>query len=497
MASTDKINKNQTGDAEGYFDDSALKEALGSIARKGAFASSRVVPPFYPEVILRRVLHSWSREVESGLTAPSPRYWVLNHKYPNANISLEEDDGPALFDISLYHRDFDHLKEVVIPIAEKPYINTGFVLSFLKALHQSIKRGQVPQDEAKLLYERVARKAMLGVKFATLTAPEHSSQMKVMQPLATNILAYDSMLKFISTLVALELDEHLRLFSERISQQAKQISKQTFKPFWISFLQGLFPVFKRHNVSPGTPPDNNLSEPPGGLLVQLRPRASLKIDIHSPLRQFVTCFPVPSIRRQHLEEVHDWDRADCVTETVDEPQRNSSNPVLFSLLVTKRAAKLYKVRLDAWRRRRLQAEHQLEVFDQDMLRTVLADQFDAIMSMKLVGYGEGPQATQTTPQPSSSQRHGAPTAAFSGTPEDQLAPKPSMLEVSRSISASANKLRMSRSISARSGSSSRPLPSPSGEGPLHRSTVATIPSPIAGTKRKHIEVDVVDLTGEN
>lgn len=38
---------------------------------------------------LRRALESWSRDVESGSMAPTPRHWILTHKYTEANISYQ------------------------------------------------------------------------------------------------------------------------------------------------------------------------------------------------------------------------------------------------------------------------------------------------------------------------------------------------------------------------------------------------------------------------
>ncbi|KAI0175599.1 hypothetical protein GGR52DRAFT_319184 [Hypoxylon sp. FL1284] len=476
---------------------------------------------------------------------------------------LGEEDGPALFDISLYHRSFDCLKEVVIPIAEKPFIHTGFLLSFLKALHQSIKRGQVPQDEAKLLYERVARKAVLSMNFASPTTPESSSYLKYERPLVTNILEYNSMLEFISTLVTFQLDELLWDFSLRIDTVAKHIREQAFESFWIPFLQGLFAVFKRHNVSP--------SARHSKMLYQSLLRAYVLIYVHEkPTKQKCRLSVNCSCRDcVPLNEFLSDPLRDITFISVSEKRRLHLEKVLYRDGVDLAVMKQYEMHRGAWLERVKQAQCRLDAFDQDMLRTVLADEFMAIAGLGLVFDGEEPPAARTTPLPSSSKRHRSPAAAFSGTPEEQpsqtnaeiarmaapcptaassshppppeqnptaipdgersaapnnpsmpyrttnpvpqppmsqepaprplrkLLPKPTMLEVSRSISASANWVRMNRSTSARNGSSSRPPPPLSSENPLPRSTVATIPNPIAGTKRKHIEVDVVDLTSED
>ncbi|KAI1774014.1 hypothetical protein F4818DRAFT_420545 [Hypoxylon cercidicola] len=488
---------------------------------------------------------------------------------------LQEEDGPALFDLSLSQRDFNHLKDVVIPIVEKRSGRTAFVLGFLEALQQSMERGQIPHDEALGLYERVALKALEKLELTSITAFEPFSQKtptmskyeypprKPEQPPATNYMTYDLMLGFFSTLIMFRFEEHPKLFSEKIRLQARRIKSREFNRFWLPFLQGLFPVFKQHQIKLTAPRRMYQSILQAYLLnyveeLPLKPSLSRPTvrcscgDCHA-LNRFlidpnerVGRFPMAERRRRHVEACLSRYYVDCKTAT-----EACGSP--YTLVMTK-TTKHHEADVDAWRKRRLRAENQLGAFDRDMLETILADQFDDIMSMKHLEREEEPAA-----------QNGAAPADLAGIPVDQLVqpkaetadmtfsssmliptsnlptlpkpegmsfgvamalssrrtypwksardysstsdiseeppPKRPMLEVSRRISQYANQVRASRiGSNPRNASSSKSSTSGRGytsTGMLPRPTADMAPNLNAGMKRKRTEVETIDLTGGN
>ncbi|KAI1767563.1 hypothetical protein GGR53DRAFT_99628 [Hypoxylon sp. FL1150] len=527
---------------------------------------------------------------------------------------LEEAEGPALFNLSIYHRDFNHLKEVVVPIVEEHSFRTAFAFGFLQTLYQSIKCGQIPRDEAQPLYERVARKVVQNIDLTSLTTIDTSCQKtttypsqyafqyppprpELEQPQNTNSITYKSMLKFISTLVALNLKEDLKLFAEKVSRQANRIKGQEFHQLWIPFLQGLFLTFKLRKMTPSAPHWTQIyqslleayvlnyvrEEPPKPSLppactFSCKDCFAVNVFLADP-DESVGYFNMSEERRRHVQARILGARADC--ETTTEVTYRSPH----TLVVRKTTKRHGAGGRDAWLERRLQAGRQLGAFDQAMLRTVLAGQkkLDDIVSMKMLGREEPRTSLPST----SSHRYGGPPAGAEGlpatrvavasssltshlpnpaaaaaaagpartwpsapnhpsvpyrtpvrasqpiptparswtsvpnypsipdrtpvraapasyhTPQERPAKRP-MLEVSRRISESANRVRASKDLEKRSASTSMSSPSSRRNGvhstpsrPTVSHTTTTIANPTPGAKRKHIEIEVIDLTGDD
>ncbi|KAI4860943.1 hypothetical protein F4820DRAFT_85370 [Hypoxylon rubiginosum] len=452
---------------------------------------------------------------------------------------LQEEEGSALFDFSLDHRDFDYLKEVVIPIVEEHSIDTAFAIDFLDSLHGSGKIGEIPQVEAKLLYERVARKVLLELDPKSLKDPPRKratiyqhrySPPKAKQLSVTNYISLNSMLNFMATLISSELQDHLELFSEKMRSQAERIEGKELDEFWVPLLEGLFVILKYYKLSPSARHWTQIYQsvfrayllnyvkklPPKPSLV--RHYISCPCGDCTSMRRFlydsnrrVGHFAVSEERRQHLlRHLCDYSHVDCEQKT--DRRRNP-----HTLTVVKTTTK-YDAYADAWEKRREWAAGQLEVFDQDMLRTVLADQYDDIVSMKPImpiasappsseQQAAGQQAspsveTETRPAAPNyaSIPHGMPIKRPARYSWEELPPKRSMLEVSQRISETADRLRVRRGLKPRNAGPSRP--SQSGRG---NANSTTLPRPTAammgtnrdaGVKREHGEVETIDLTGD-
>ncbi|KAI1390244.1 uncharacterized protein F4822DRAFT_401332 [Hypoxylon trugodes] len=317
---------------------------------------------------------------------------------------LYEEDGPAIFDLAMRYQDFNYLKTVVIPLIEENSESLAFVLGFLRSLYQSIERQQIALSEARFMYEHIAWLALNNIEVASISAIDYRQQGKGNWRRLEDIphfehLTYDSMLGFVSTLIALNLDGHIRLLAEKISTQAENIKGREFKPFWIPLLQGLFPVFEQYRVPLPSPHwtriyqllfqaylSNFVQKPPSGVPIS-RQRISCNCKDCINLNQFLASpaeaigrFPVDKNRRTHLHDMLDMAGADC---TIQHEEERSGSP---QTLVVKKTTSQSDEAMDAWWERRLQAERQLKAFNQTWLRVVLGDWYDNIMGMSLLNY---------------------------------------------------------------------------------------------------------------
>ncbi|KAI1660217.1 hypothetical protein F4813DRAFT_401182 [Daldinia decipiens] len=396
-------------------------------------------------------------------------------------VQLQEEDGKALFSLSFYFLGFEYLKTVVVPVLEDCSGLTAFIIGFLQSF--DLKYSQVPKDEIRAVYERIALAAISKLELDSLTAAEIPSDIGVNGSRNTSgpqYITYKSFIRFISTLIELKLQNHLTLLAQKVAAQADKVKGEELDTFWIPLLHGLFIVLEKRRVF--------LSVPYWSQIYQSFFKAYV---VNYVLEQ-----PVPP----------------C-----------SCHDCKWSLGAQFEAA------MDVWWTRRLHAEFLLETFDQEMLRIVLGDQHDDIMSMKMLERQQ-PQpvvcstkqahlqqielmlATSCARSTNSSLTMSTPynmpprppatlsTAVAAGParplPLPRPTPKRSMVDVSRRISESARKRaaqnRSSPSTRRNHGASS---PVGGGSSSIPSRPTETIPNPIAGAKRKYI--DVIDLTGDD
>ncbi|KAI0842867.1 hypothetical protein F5Y06DRAFT_75227 [Hypoxylon sp. FL0890] len=449
---------------------------------------------------------------------------------------LFEEDGSALFDLSLHYHEFSYVKETVLPIIEGSSSWTALILGFLKALHQSMKRQQIPEDRAQPMYEHVARLALRDIDLASLIDVDNPSEEKDQgglerADLTKQYVTYDSMLKFVSALIALKLEKHLELLAEKLGSQAKQINGHELSTLWIPLLQMVLPilelqmksVLERHWIQMSQTLikaylRNYVKEKPlKPTLSRQRVPCSCR-DCNMYLNPFLVSanertgrFPIGEKRRRHLENKLYQADVDCTAYT-----ERSGNP--HTLVVTK-TTEQHGEALDAWWKRRNLAEKQFEAFDQKLLMTVLDDQFDEITSMKSLEPQEQ-AATSRGSLSSSSQHPPVPPENVSGNPADQprqlnavIACLAGPSSTTPNASSTPKPTPTPTPLSSRSrttASASRPAPSESmldlsrriSESALQRTNQSTplgpprtVPNPVAGAKRKYAEV--IDLTGDD
>ncbi|KAI8958569.1 hypothetical protein F5Y11DRAFT_335777 [Daldinia sp. FL1419] len=439
-------------------------------------------------------------------------------------VRLQEEDGKALFGLSFYHLGFEHLKTVVVPVLEDCGGLTTFIFGFLQSF--DLKYSHVPKDDIRAVYERIALTVLDKVELDRLTAAEVPPDIGIKgtrcdsSPFYVN---YKTLLKFISTLIELKLQKHLILFAKNVVAQADKLRGEELDKLWIPLLHGLFRVFEKRRV----------------------------------------LLPTPWWRQiyQHFFKAY---LLNYVFKEPDGPCRCSECSWKSEYSAERLAA--YNVAMDNWWTRRLNAEAQLETFNQEMLRALLGDQYDDIVNMKLIRLEQpdmckaklvrqeqleltqaaskakitsSPSTVTPNPYPTPNLY---PTQSPRQTPNPYLAPnsytppnryttpglyippgpyttprppvtyptavsgvqprprqqptrKRSMLEISRRISESARK----REVNNKFSPSTRRTPGTSS--PASSSTplrpTQTLPNPVAGTKYNLVDVEVIDLTGDD
>ncbi|KAF3055737.1 putative 2og-fe oxygenase superfamily protein [Daldinia childiae] len=341
----------------------------------------------------------------------------------------------------------------------------------------------IPKDDIRAVYERIALAAINKLELDALTAAEIPSDIGVNGSRNTSgpqYVTYKSFLRFISTLVELKLQKHLTLLAQKIVAQADRVKGEELDLFWIPLLHGLFIVFEKRRVLLSVP--------------------------------------------YWMQIYQSFFKAYVMNYVLEQPAPPCScHDCKWSLGAQFEAA------MNVWWTRRLHAEFLFETFDQEMLRTVLGDQYDDIMSMKMLkrqqpqpvvcstkqahlqqielmhatSRARNPNSSLTTsnlynmpPRPPVTLSTAVAAGSARPAPRPRPTPKRSMLDVSRSISESARK-RTAQNRSSPSTRRDHGVSSPVGGGSSSTPSRPTqrIPNPITGEKHKYI--DVIDLTGDD
>ncbi|KAI1504418.1 hypothetical protein F5X99DRAFT_40119 [Biscogniauxia marginata] len=334
---------------------------------------------------------------------------AVDEALTNTNLAgLHEADGLALFDLSLYHKGFDYLKTTVVPIVARCSDSTGFILEFLRALLESIRRRQVPQEEAKSIYEHLALLTLQTLELPSLAIrePPAAQQAKVAETIptfgvataVTHFVNYDSFVGFISSLFQFRFMKHMDLFLATIQHEIDLVRGELLNSLWIPFLIDLIRVLERYNATLTAPCWQQFYQ--SFLTAYLKNCVKDKPVGHSFSRKTVTCywpdcqdcaslnaflasavqevarFPMSKPRRLHIHEQLDAFRINC-THVTDRNTRPET------LVVTKTGPKP-QLAINGWIVRRLKAESNLVAFNPEKLRQLLANQYESIMNMEIL-----------------------------------------------------------------------------------------------------------------
>ncbi|KAK7756709.1 hypothetical protein SLS62_001150 [Diatrype stigma] len=341
---------------------------------------------------------------------------------------LSEEDGVALFNLALYYKDLESLKTLGSQIFQPSTEQTSFLLGFLRALRQSTKRKQIPDEEGRRLYKDLSKSAIQRMSLSTATAvktPQAISKIPMgyrlpsvaipNHKLTVNYVTPEAMVRTVSSLLEDGLEWHLRLFAKKLADGASLLDGERFNTLWIPVFQDLIA-----QVAPTAP---HWQEAYQCLLAQYLLRfVGRQPQKHRVAVRQVSCrcgdclavnrfladadrpvgrFPLSKQRRQHVHNHLDRSRIDCTHET-----ERRGNPQ--TLVVTKTSAQIDKS-IDEWSKRRFQAAGQLRAFDQDKLRVLLAHQYDDIVDMKIILQ----PAPQPTPAPAPAPAYTSASASAS------------------------------------------------------------------------------------
>lgn len=259
-----------------------------------------------------------------------------------------------------------------------------------------MERHQAHRDDTRSIYERIARLAIENLELASLTALRtYRGIIGCVHPSTfegpdLELVSHALILEFISDLIALGLEEHQDLLAQKICDHAGRVEVEEFLTLWIPLLkellgqlegslpvprwtqvyQGLLQAFLRNcvGVMPAKPTYSRQ-----GVRCSCGDCAELNRFLVDPARG-VEHFKIAERRRVHLENELSSARVDCANKV-------TRFGIPHTLVVVK-TTKQHTAAVKDWRERFRNAKAQLQGFNQEMLRLVLEDQFDEIISMK-------------------------------------------------------------------------------------------------------------------
>ncbi|KAI3329456.1 hypothetical protein HD806DRAFT_287713 [Xylariaceae sp. AK1471] len=347
------------------------------------------------------------------------------------------EDGLALFDLIMYSHDnfFEVMKSSIIPkVIESCGHLTAFMFGFLHKWDQSMRRKQISLKEAKPIYEDLVRVTVEKMNTSSLATEEIHESKRFRDNQDSNrsmtaLVSYQTLHRFAVSLFQPGFEERRNMFIEKIYVEARSFKATNFETLWIPLLQDLLFGCEKYKISLSIQCSQQLYQgvleafllnyvgkvlPEPGLV---RKRVSCPCADCRTLNQFlvdptqpVGRFRMNTARRQHLHQKLDASGIDCTHIT----ERGGTT---YTLVVTK-TGKQYEEHSKVQNRRKITAAKYLFAFDQQKLRTVLADKYDAIMLMKML---EHPESAATGSAVSSSTRRREPLAPVSANPTEEIA----------------------------------------------------------------------------
>ncbi|KAI5920064.1 hypothetical protein F4810DRAFT_684590 [Camillea tinctor] len=377
---------------------------------------------------------------------------------------LCDADGPALFDLLLYHKGFDYLQATAMTITENLSRKMGFMLGFLKRLSQGIRRSQVPRGAAESIYDHLAMLTISQIKYHSLKALKFPEAKKgkvshVAVAIAdTDYVAYDSFFEFICSLFQFKLAKHMDMFLSNLSAQAILIQDESFHSIWLPLLVDLIPVLEKYNANLSAPGWQQLYN--SVLSAYLYNYVKIKPVNQPRIQRRVFCrkdckdcrilnaflgndaetvaeFPVNRQRRHHIHSQLDSIRSGCTHET-------ARDTIPETLVVVKRNTAQFAER--KWHEREIKALENLAVFNQEKLRVLLGNSYQCITDLSMLNIDRPTHASLSVvyvPQPAAYSRPPPPI-----NPEQELS----------RVEAEIRRLAGPSTVSITQPSPSQPLP---------------------------------------
>lgn len=296
------------------------------------------------------------------------------------------------------------------------------MLGFLHKWRQSIRRKQVSLDEAKPIYEELVQATVQKISMSLLTPavintiPGCDNQNSGGP--STPVVSYQILHSFTVSLFEPGLEEQRDIFLKKISSDTMSVRHDSFTNLWIPLLQDLLFACEKLKISlsaltwqqlyqavlrsfllicVGKPPKPDFVQKclscPCGLCIELNQ------FLADPTQKVARLRMTPP-ERNHITMSFVIFGIDCTC--TPEPQLRLDN-----VLITKNDRKDDAQR-SVYEERKLEAATHLCAFDQQKLRTVLAGEYETIMSMSVL---EPPESTAST----------SPLPPISANPAEEIA----------------------------------------------------------------------------
>ncbi|KAI0100422.1 hypothetical protein GGR51DRAFT_356034 [Nemania sp. FL0031] len=353
--------------------------------------------------------------------------------------SCSYEDGLALFDLTLYlHDHLELMKSSIIPELIKSCSHlTAFMLGFIHRWRQSMQRKRISLNEAKPIYEELVKTSIrnMSVSDASISSlsphvvhvrKRYKNQDFVKLITPTPLVTYRIFRPFVISLFQPGLKEQRDMFVEKISTEAKSIPPGSFEDLWIPLLQDLLFACKKLKFSLTDASWQRLyQEVLGSFLLRFVGKQTPNPD---PVKKRVAC-PCGPCRRLNCFLTDPTEMTGRLALT--NAQRNHIEHKLsvfgincwvekdaYDVVVFKKSRKV-RENERLWEKRKLEAAKHLYAFDQEKLRTVLADKYESIMMMSML---EDLKDTATAnSSTSSSAQMGETQAPVSKNPAEEMA----------------------------------------------------------------------------
>ncbi|KAI1112472.1 hypothetical protein F5Y14DRAFT_421778 [Nemania sp. NC0429] len=339
------------------------------------------------------------------------------------------EDGIALLDLTLYtNHNFEVMKSSIIPkLVNTSSHLTAFMFGFIHKWKQCMRRNQVPPDEAKPIYEELVRATIRDMSISSSRETSISWARPKRKPISINetldksathmMITHQILHDFTVSLFQPGLEEQRDIFIKKIGAEARSMKHMTFNYLWIPLLQDLLSACEKLKIS--------LSTRTWQQLYQAVLKSFLLIYVGKPpqpdLAQTVVSCPC-----SHCRELDKFlaDPTQKVTQL--RPTKSEIPHILYELAmlgnrtkrrvseggrcvtITKDVKSNAERLIHLYEERKLDAARQLCAFDQRKLRTVLAGEYEAIMTMSVL---ERPEDTALT----------SPLASIPETPAKEIA----------------------------------------------------------------------------
>jgi hypothetical protein len=289
--------------------------------------------------------------------------------------------------------------------------------------------------EAKLIYESLVRVAVEKMKASSLITEEDDEIIRFGNNQDANrsstmaLVSYQTLRRFAVSLFKPGLEQQRNMFIEKIYFEAKSFKAESFKNLWIPLLQDWLFGCEKYKIFLSAQGSQQLYQAVleafivnyvGTTVHKLglaRKPVSCPCWDCKPLNQFLVSptqlvghFCIGAVRRQHLMGKLKAFGVDCTYKVEQNGKR--------STLVVTKTEKQYESQITARHRRKLEAAKHLCGFDQEKLRTVLADRYEAIMLMKMLGFSEDAATGSVVSSPAPRRE---PLAPISTNPVEEIA----------------------------------------------------------------------------